>query len=136
MAENDSVGIPIGWRNLATKDLFACNPPPVLYHYTDYEGANGILASKSLWLTKIQYINDTSELQFAINLFREVVERRLVQFADEEKREFLKSASSQLESFRQTNRGGSGWLDSVGPSLSGAWRIADYAAVRRVVRWS
>ena len=33
-------------------------------------------------------------------------------------------------------RGGSGWLDSVGPSLSGAWRIADYAAVRRVVRWS
>jgi hypothetical protein len=31
-------------------------------------------------------------------------------------------------------RGGSGWLDSVRPSLSGAWRIADYAAVRRVVR--
>ena len=33
-------------------------------------------------------------------------------------------------------RGGSGWLDSLGHSLSGAWRIADYAAVRRVVRLS
>jgi len=33
-------------------------------------------------------------------------------------------------------RGGSGWLDSIGPFLSGAWRIADYAAVCRVVRWS
>lgn len=33
-------------------------------------------------------------------------------------------------------RGGSGWLDSVGPFLSGAWRMADDAAVRRVVRWS
>ena len=33
-------------------------------------------------------------------------------------------------------RGGSGWLDSVGPFLSGAWRIVDYAAVCRVVRWS
>ena len=33
-------------------------------------------------------------------------------------------------------RGGSGWLDSVTPSLSGAWRVADYAAVRRVVRFS
>jgi hypothetical protein len=33
-------------------------------------------------------------------------------------------------------RGGSGWLDSVEHSLSGAWRIADYAAVCRVVRLS
>lgn len=33
-------------------------------------------------------------------------------------------------------RGGSGWLDSVDHSLSGAWQIADYAAVRRVVRLS
>jgi hypothetical protein len=33
-------------------------------------------------------------------------------------------------------RGGSGWLDSVDHSLSGARRIADYAAVRRVVRLS
>ncbi|MDP1947920.1 MAG: hypothetical protein Q8L77_10520 [Nitrospirota bacterium] len=34
------------------------------------------------------------------------------------------------------NRGGSGWLDSLGHFLSGAWRITDYAAVCRVVRWS
>jgi len=32
--------------------------------------------------------------------------------------------------------GGSGWLDSLGHFLSGAWRITDYAAVCRVVRWS
>ena len=37
---------------------------------------------------------------------------------------------------QQGVRGGSGWLDSVGPFLSGAWRIVDYAAVCRVVRWS
>ncbi|CUS36640.1 hypothetical protein COMA1_30163 [Candidatus Nitrospira nitrosa] len=33
-------------------------------------------------------------------------------------------------------RGGSGWLDSFYQFISGAWRIADYAAVRRVVRLS
>ena len=33
-------------------------------------------------------------------------------------------------------RGGSGWLDSLCQFISGAWRIADYAAVSRVVRWS
>jgi len=33
-------------------------------------------------------------------------------------------------------RGGSGWLDSLFPFLSGASRVADYAAVSRVVRLS
>ncbi len=33
-------------------------------------------------------------------------------------------------------RGGSGWLDSFCQFISGAWRIADYAAVCRVVRLS
>jgi hypothetical protein len=33
-------------------------------------------------------------------------------------------------------RGGSGWLDSLGHSVSDAWRVADYAAVSRVVRLS
>ncbi|MDP3089326.1 MAG: sigma 54-interacting transcriptional regulator [Nitrospira sp.] len=33
-------------------------------------------------------------------------------------------------------RGGSGWLDSLFPFLSGASRVADYAAVSRVVRFS
>jgi hypothetical protein len=36
----------------------------------------------------------------------------------------------------EVKRGGSGWLDSLGHSLSGAWRVADYAAVSRVVRLS
>lgn len=35
-----------------------------------------------------------------------------------------------------SSRGGSGWLDSFYQFISGAWRIADYAAVRRVVRLS
>ena len=36
----------------------------------------------------------------------------------------------------QLERGGSGWLDSFTHSLSGASRVVDYAAVRRVVRFS
>ena len=34
------------------------------------------------------------------------------------------------------NRGGSACLDSLCQFISGAWRVADYAAVRRVVRLS
>jgi CheY-like chemotaxis protein len=43
-----------------------------------------------------------------------------------------------LERYREraADRGGSGWLDSLFPFLSGASRVADYAAVSRVVRLS
>ena len=36
--------------------------PKILYHYTTMDGLKGIIASKSLWATKIQYLNDASEL--------------------------------------------------------------------------
>ena len=43
---------------------------------------------------------------------------------------------SSIPSNKYRDRGGSGCLDSAGHSLSGAWRMADYAAVCRVVRLS
>lgn len=46
------------------------------------------------------------------------------------------SVSLCLEPMTFTMRGGSGWLDSLGPFLSGVWRIADYATLCRIVRWS
>jgi hypothetical protein len=44
------------------------------------------------------------------------------------------SFSPQEETLCARVRDGSGWLDSFCQFLSGAWRIADYAAVRRLVR--
>ena len=43
---------------------------------------------------------------------------------------------SDRHSAEAPGRGGSGWLDSFTHSLSGASRVVDYAAVRRVVRFS
>ena len=48
--------------------------------------------------------------------------------------QFLKNHCVVIE--ETAERGGSGWLDSLGHSLSGASRVADYAAVRRVIRFS
>ena len=46
------------------------------------------------------------------------------------------SATALSQQLPRWLRGGSGWLDSLGHLLSGAWRVADYAAVSRVVRLS
>jgi hypothetical protein len=36
--------------------------PKIIYHYTTQDGLLGILNDSSLWATKIQYLNDASEL--------------------------------------------------------------------------
>jgi Protein of unknown function (DUF2971) len=45
-------------------------PPDILYHYTTGSGLLGIVENHSLWATKIQYMNDTSELSHALNMMR------------------------------------------------------------------
>ncbi len=42
--------------------------PPVLYHYTDAFGAQGIISSNCLWATATQFSNDLSEIEYAAAL--------------------------------------------------------------------
>jgi len=98
----DDKRIPLGVRDLPNHSLFDREPPPSLFHYTTLQGAYGIITSKQLWLTKIQHLNDLTELRHAIALFREMVQywdRAIT--ADE--REFIDRVAHQLGSFAETN---------------------------------
>lgn len=99
----DGVRIPLDYSDLETSDLFAVDPPECLFHYTTPSSAAGIIESKSLWLTKIQYLNDTSELELAISLFKDAINRRSNKLNDKEKSDFLIYAGRQIDSFRKTN---------------------------------
>lgn len=46
----------------------------VLYHYTTSDGLIGIINSKSLWATCIDFLNDPNELTYGINLCHQIVE--------------------------------------------------------------
>jgi hypothetical protein len=50
--------------------------PNVLYHYTSAAGLLGILESGKIWTTKIQYLNDNSELQLAYDYIRKEIRRQ------------------------------------------------------------
>lgn len=39
--------------------------PPMLYHYTDADGLLGIVKTRTLWATDVQFLNDGSELVYA-----------------------------------------------------------------------
>jgi hypothetical protein len=95
----------LGISNLASRDLFLRQAPPILYHYTTLNGLKGIVESKSLWLTKAAYLNDSSELKLAIHLFQHHAELFANRYSTShpDYAKLLKKAAFQLDSFRNTN---------------------------------
>lgn len=53
-------------------------PPQELFHYTSEENVLNIVRFGNLWATECTYLNDESELQAGINIFREELQK----FAD------------------------------------------------------
>jgi hypothetical protein len=100
----EHVRIPFGLTDIPSHALFLRSPPPELFHYTSLDGARGIIESKSLRLTKVAYLNDRSELAFAIRLFRSVVDRLSPSVeAHIEKPSWLRQLISLARSNRQTS---------------------------------
>ena len=50
------------------------DPPPTLYHYTTADALIPILQSGHLWATNSRFMNDPTELSYAILLLRQVLE--------------------------------------------------------------
>lgn len=99
---SDEQRIPLSVTDLPSHALFTQEPPRELFHYTSLQGAYGIITSKTLWLTKIQYLNDLTELRYAIDLFRAAV-RAWPEPLDSEERAFIDNVAHQLGSFTGTN---------------------------------
>lgn len=95
--------LPLFWNDLPHCGLFAPECPDTLYHYTDSEGVHGIITAKALYLTKVQYLNDTSELKMAIDLFRGATKDIVKALSADDKKTFLQEVANQLGSFEKTN---------------------------------
>ena len=93
---------PITVDNLRTRPEFERDPPPALYHYTDFDGVAGILATRSLWLSKISTLNDTSEIHLAVEQFKARADHAAERLAPDEGR-FLREAAAHLDDARRTN---------------------------------
>jgi hypothetical protein len=52
------------------------SPSRFLYHYTSQDGLLGVVKSKTIWASKIQYLSDSQEFALALDLARRALERR------------------------------------------------------------
>lgn len=50
---------------------------PILFHYTTQEGLLGIINTKSLWITSVRHLSDSTEFAYTVELVREKLNRKL-----------------------------------------------------------
>ncbi len=84
------------------EDIKAKAPPEVLYHYTSQDGLLGIVHSGVLWASKIQFLNDSSELTFG----RDAVRYELTQAAASAtppRKQLLVFAAAALDRIERVN---------------------------------
>jgi hypothetical protein len=76
------------------------SPPDPLYHYTGQEGLLGIMSTGQLRATKIQYMNDSTELGRAIILADKEIKKREI---EPDQRELLSEVSEHLSAIGNIN---------------------------------
>ena len=53
--------------------LFENEPKATLYHYTSLQGLMGIIESRKLRASDVRYMNDSTELTYALNLLQNAI---------------------------------------------------------------
>ncbi|EGS7959812.1 DUF2971 domain-containing protein [Vibrio cholerae] len=74
-----------------------------LYHYTDQAGFLGIIQNKNLWATKIQYLNDNNEFKLALEISREILDKRVAKARSNNEENRIKRLKLNLSNIRNIN---------------------------------
>lgn len=84
------------------EELLAEQPDSPIYHYTSNDGFLGIIQTKTLWATKLHYLNDSTEFAYAIGLVKENLNDRLRR-KDDPCNDFYKKAIADLHSIEDVH---------------------------------
>src|SRR5688572_23218238 len=90
-------------HELGVRHLFMVEPPELLFHYTTLGGGYGILSSDAIWMTKIRYLNDTSELEIGISTFKLLLEELLRAPGATDERALIEAVHGGLGSVAASN---------------------------------
>lgn len=75
----------------------------LVYHYTNAAGLIGIVNSKKLWATKIQYLDDRSELNHAFSVTKSIIYKVKKEIDNELVKKFLEKISEDFERVERVN---------------------------------
>jgi hypothetical protein len=69
----------------------------IVYHYTNLDGMLGILNSQSLWASNIEFLNDSVEYEYGVNLCKLILDERLLAEKQDEIRNYLQIIMDLLD---------------------------------------
>jgi hypothetical protein len=78
--------------------------PSRLYHYTTIDGLFGITSTGSLWVADVRFMNDSSELSYAISIIDEVIDEVLSGVTDQALAKLLPNRSGLADIFELGER--------------------------------
>ena len=70
--------------------------PTPLYHYTSQDGLLGIVQKREIWATNLLFLNNSMELNYAIQMLQHAIEKMKQNLSEEEFR-FIKEFGEQLD---------------------------------------
>lgn len=82
------------WNN-DTPNYFLCKPNDTLYHYTSANALSNIIQKQEFWLTKADFMNDISEVTYAVNLFKERLDKANIH--EDDKKRIKESLESNIK---------------------------------------
>ena len=107
-------------RKSLISQILAIGVPDTLFHYTTSAGLMGIIQSRKIWTTKIQYMNDNSELQLAYDYIRNEIDLQIKGVGKTRTEEELDKMCKALDSIGRINVGVASFTE-MGDQLS-QWR--------------
>ncbi|MCR9246015.1 MAG: DUF2971 domain-containing protein [bacterium] len=109
-------------------------PPPLLYHYTDWAGLQGIVQSGTLWATHYADLNDSAETSYSVKLLNRLTDDPANQVERDWYALSLTEESDLLSQWRAYSKGGSGFcIGFDAAALGRACKRSKASRPRRVI---
>lgn len=75
--------------------------PDYLWHYTSIAGVRGIFTEGCLWFSDAAFLNDSSELSYAVDVAEDVIKQKLQEEANPLVQEYLQSFLAKIKGDRE-----------------------------------
>lgn len=75
-------------------------PEKPIFHYTSQSGLLGIVRDKNIWATNIHYLNDATELSYALDLARSELRKEKEETVDTTEAAFLDEMDKSIEDLK------------------------------------
>ncbi|WP_254505646.1 DUF2971 domain-containing protein [Bacillus altitudinis] len=82
--------------NMITKYINILEDFPLLYHYTNVNGLEGIMKHKELWVSNADFLNDKTERKYTVKILSDLIEEKLEELENNELKDIINESLKKV----------------------------------------